>query len=135
MFWLVGCNLSTNRDSHPDPNIEIPELLKQIFQLPSFQEYMHWEIASRKKSFAILSNDYVPSTLNLSIQGHQIPIVSRRELRQADMKNILIIQNVHVDQKTASIVIKYPLEGITLTSSFVRQDNNWIIAKTSIVEH
>ncbi len=116
--------------------IEIKQIIKSAIDLPELQQYYHINDTSNRsplvfKEFGAINQE----TLNgIKKFGKQVLVLSEKELQDNSIKEYIGIGDWSCVGNNLRLQLYYPCEGIILNYMFDKDNNEWKITNSKIIE-
>jgi hypothetical protein len=111
---------------------DIQAVLQTSIDFPALQTYFHEEEAGRTP-LIIEKNEFVPE-VQLEKFGQAVLFLSAEEIFITSQSAHIQINFLTINQATADVVFSYPIEGIRLSLSFIKEGETWEIQASQLTE-
>lgn len=123
-FLLLTCTIYSFQ-SATQPTLQ--EIFQTALNIETLEEHLAKNSAGETLPLTLVSNDYIPTHLNLDFAGHKVFIQSNLENVSAKAVSILELTEIKRKGKKTHLAFKYGEKTIKIRLK--KEDNIWI-AKT-----
>ena len=139
IFVIISCSNSNKPkiDDHSEFMIEFEQIefiAQRILDLPELQWVYHPEV-NKRLPIKVLESEMIDKKLNLNKFGQKVRILSFAELEKEGIKDYLIFDKFQVGTDTAEFRLKYRIEGVDCSGTFLRQNGEWKVLNYSVLEN
>ena len=114
----------------------MPQALETILQmtldLEALNKYFHVDSLPERKPLRILKTPHIPESVRLEKFGASAVWTSAEDSKD---KPVFEFSSVKVEESLASVAFRYPPEGIAGTIEFQKQEQQWVVTGSTIVEN
>ncbi|WP_158974270.1 hypothetical protein [Cellulophaga sp. L1A9] len=114
-------------------NEDLQKIIQQSIDLPELQQYFHSAELPERAPLIIVSNNKIPTNLELEKFGEKVQILDVSELKNKEQAHLLF-STIVISENTASTIFNYPIEGIHVSIEFAKLNNEWTVVTSKLNE-
>lgn len=121
-----------NSRSLPAMTDQNEQLCQMTLDLPQLEGYFH-QLAPNRKPLRVLKNNVVKENIKLIKFGEPVRLVTLAEVEKEELP-FFEFTAIEIKKDAATVIFRYPVEGITGTVDFKREADKWKIVSQKIAE-
>lgn len=137
---LISCkaNKKSGADESKTNSIkkinETEMAVQKILDLPKLQWIYHPELPQRLP-VKLLKTAEISSNLNLNKFGQRVKIMSRAELENEGIKDVVEFDRLAIKNDTTDFELHYQVEGVSCAGKMVKVNGEWTILDYTVWEN
>lgn len=112
---------------------DLAAIVALIVDLPQLRPYWH-EDTDGRKPLLLLASDSVRRSLSLEKFGEPVLVLTKEQIEERKAEAWLEISPVVIEGDVAKAAVRYPVEGVSGTVGFRRENGAWVVKDASLSE-